>query len=197
MAKILPFHLKPRLSPGLITMKPLEFRRADWESTHFLQMLKHQSEELERHRKEEFGKRESGIPDLPSHLVLKGGMACTIAGLYRHRENEEKMRDAYYLAGLVDCMVNQENPVLRTGLIHELYHKVLILRTELHVNWYGPIDQVLFPLDSRFFSEIDYRNEMANARELSALYRVVREGTDRMFDILSLQYCFYVPGAEV
>jgi hypothetical protein len=192
MAKIIQFH--PRKPHGIITLKPLEFRRADWESTYFLLMLKSQSERLEQHRKEVQEKGGAGVWQLPPHYVLRGGLECTVTGLYRHRQNEEKMRDAYYLAGLVDCMVNQVNPVLRTGLNHELYQKVMTLRTILGVNWYGPIDHVLFPLDNQFFNELEYRQALTEAKEMSLLYRVIREGTEEMFDILSLEYCFYAPG---
>ena len=31
-------------------------------------------------------------------------MAFTIQGLFRFRENEEKMREVYYLAGLINCL---------------------------------------------------------------------------------------------
>jgi len=192
MGKIIEFHSKTR--DGVITASPLEFRRATWESAYFLQMLKSQSEKLEQHRKEVQEKGGEGVWHLPPHYVLRGGLGCTIAGLYRHRENEEKMRDVYYLAGLVDCMVNQVNPVLRTGLIHGLYQKVMTLRTILGVNWYGPIDQVLFPLDIQFYNELEYRQVLTETKEMSLLYRVIREATDEMFDILSLEYCFYTPG---
>ncbi|RJR29001.1 MAG: hypothetical protein C4576_35840 [Desulfobacteraceae bacterium] len=192
MGHILEFH--PKHKDGLITGSPLEFRRASWESAHFLQMLKSQSEKLEQHRKEVQEKGGEGVWHLPPHYVLRGGLACTIAGLYRHRENEEKMRDVYYLAGLVDCMVNQVNPVLRTGLIHGLYQKVMTLRTILGINWYGPIDQVLFPLDTQFYNEMEYRQVLTDTKEMSLLYQIIREGTDEMFDILSLEYCFYAPG---
>ena len=192
MAKIIPFQRKP--ASTLITEKPLEFRRADWESAYFLQMLKSESEKLEQHRKEVHEAGGSGVWHLPPHYVLRGGMECTIAGLYRNRENDEKMREAYYLAGLVDCMINQVNPLLRTGLIHELYQKVATLRSILRINWYGPIDQVLFPLDTHIYNEAEYRASLAAAREISELYQVIRKGTEEMFDILSLEYCFYVPG---
>jgi hypothetical protein len=194
MAKIIPFQQKRKPEPTLITAKPFEFRRAEWGSAYFLQMLKTESEKLEQHRKEVHDLGGAGVWHLPPHYVLRGGMECTIAGLYRNRENEERMREAYYLAGLVDCMVNQVNPLLRTGLIHEVYQKVATLRSILRVNWYGPIDQVLFPLDSFLYNESEYRGSVAGARELSELYRVIRQGTEEMFDILSLEYCFYIPG---
>jgi len=62
------------------------------------------------------------------------------------------------------------------------------------VNWYGPIDQVLFPLDIQFYNELEYRQVLTETKEMSLLYRVIREATDEMFDILSLEYCFYTPG---
>jgi hypothetical protein len=194
MAKIIPFQKKRTPSPTLITAKPFEFRMADWESVYFVQMLKSESEKLDHHRKEVHDLGGAGVWHLPPHYVLRGGMECTMTGLYRNRENEERMREAYYLAGLVDCMVNQVNPLLRTGLIHDIYQKVATLRSILRISWYGPIDQVLFPLDSLFFNEAEYRGRLALAREISELYRVIRQGTEEMFDILSLEYCFYIPG---
>jgi hypothetical protein len=51
MGKVLQFKEAP--PDNLITLKPWEFRAADWESRHFIQMLKSQATNLEKHRKEE------------------------------------------------------------------------------------------------------------------------------------------------
>ncbi|MBN1102736.1 MAG: hypothetical protein JXL84_04890 [Deltaproteobacteria bacterium] len=194
MTKVLPFQERSRRLPdNVVTLKPFEFRSADWESAYHVQMLKSQSEQLERHRKEVFEKGESGVWHLPPHFVLRGGLASTIRGIYQFRENEVRMREVYYLAGLVDCMINRVSPILRTARIDELYRKVTTLKQLLNVNWYGSIDHVLLPLDTLYFNDVVYRETIARAGSMKALFHSIREGTDEMFDILSLEYCFYTP----
>jgi hypothetical protein len=179
---------------NLIVSTPWEFRRSDWESLHFIQMLKSQSARLEAHRREIYWKGGSGIWHLPSHFTLKGGMAYTIQGMYAYRNDGDKMKEVYYLTGLVDCMINQSNPILRTDLIRDLYKRVMDLRNALKVSWCGPLDQVLFPLDVQFHNEIEYREKLSTARTMKTLYQRIRESTREMFDILSLEYVFYTPG---
>ncbi len=179
---------------NLIALEPWEFRKADWESKHFIQMLKSQSTKLETHRKEIRQRGEKGVWHLPSHFTLRGGMAYTIRAMYMNRNNEGRMRDVYYLAGLIDCMINQVNPLLRTDLIRDLYKKVIALKDELNTNWYGELDQVLFPLDEQYYSAVEYRQALSSAKSMKELYHLIRESTDEMFDILSLEYVFYSPG---
>ncbi len=179
---------------NLLLLKPWEFRWADWESKHFIQMLRSQSAKLETHRKQIRQKGEKGVWHLPPHYVLKGGMAHTIRAAYRYRENEERMREVYYLAGLIDCMTNQVNPLLRTDLIRDMYKKIMTLKGVLSINWYGTIDQVLFPIDMEFYNEMEYKDRLSKTDTMKGLYALIREGTDEMFDILSLEYVFYTPG---
>jgi hypothetical protein len=68
------------------------------------------------------------------------------------------------------------------------------LKTLLSANWYGSLDQVLFPLDAQFYDDGEYRNQLARATNMKELYHVIREQTDDMFDILSLEYVIYTPG---
>jgi hypothetical protein len=189
MGKVLEFKQLHGAAPdNLIALKPLEFRFADWETGHFIQMRRSQSLDLEKHRKE--------VHTLPPHFVLSGSMAFTVQGLFRFRENEEKMREVYYLAGLIDCMIHQVTPLLRTEAIKEMYTKIKTLKSLLNINWYGSIDQVFLPLDTRWHTEADYRSSLSRASTMKDLYRLIREGTDQMFDILSLQYVFYVPSTR-
>jgi len=168
---------------NLICSRPWEFRKAHWETIHFIQMLRSQAERLEQHREKV----------LPSHFSLKNGMAYTIRAIYANRENDERMREIYYLTGLMDCMINQVNPVLRTDLLRAMYKKVFAMKEALNIHWYGPIDQVLLPIDSRFHNELGYRDLLKNACTMKELYGAIRTGTDEMFDILSLEYVFYCP----
>jgi len=178
---------------NLIALKPLEFRLADWKCAHFIQMQRPQSLELEEHRKEVHEKGDGVVSSLPPHFVLAGSMAFTIQGLYRFRENEEKMREVYYVAGLIDCMIHQVTPLLRTEAIKEMYTKIRTLKSLLNLNWYGSIDQVFLPLDFRWHNESEYRGSLSAASTMKELYRLIRKGTDEMFDILSLEYVFYAP----
>jgi hypothetical protein len=179
---------------NLIALEPWEFRKADWGSKHFIQMLKSNSTKLEAHRKEIHKRGDKGVWHLPSHFTLRGGMAYTIRAIYMNRNNEGRMRDTYYLAGLIDCMINQVNPLLRTDLIRDMYKKVILLKNELNINWYGELDQVLFPLGEQYYSAVEYRQTLSSARSMKELYHLIREAIDEMFDILSLEYVFYSPG---
>jgi hypothetical protein len=181
---------------NLIISSPWEFRRADWEGHHFIQMLRSQSVKLECHREEVCKQGGKGIWHLPPHFSLKGGMIYTVLAMYAHRDNEDRMRQVYYLTGLMDCMINQVNPVLRTDLLKAMYKKVFSMKTELNVHWYWPLDHVLLPVESSFFNEYEYRALLKSAQTMKELYRVIRIGTDEMFDVLSLEYVFYCPGAR-
>lgn len=194
MGKILKFREVREVPPGnLITLKPMEFRLADWKCAHFVQMRRSQSVEFEKHRKEVHEKGRGVVSSLPPHFVLSGSMAFTVRGLFRFRENEEKMREVYYLAGLIDCMIHQVTPLLRTGAIKEIYTKIKTLKSLLNLNWYGSIDQVFLPLDFQWHNESGYRSSLSTALTMKDLYRLIRKGTDEMFDILSLEYVFYTP----
>jgi len=193
MGKVLKFREGAGSPPdNVITLKPLEFRGADWESKHFIQMLKSQSTKLEKHRKEVY-KRGNRVSQLPPHFVLSGSMAYTIQGIFSYRTIEGKMREVYYLAGLIDCMINRVTPLLRTDVIKDIYKKVMTLKALLNMTWYSSFDQVLFPLDSHLFNELEYKSQISRADSAPALYRMIREGTDEMFDILALEYTFYTP----
>ena len=195
MAKIIDLNERRNRPPdNLITTRPLEFRRAGWESADFVMMLRSQSDRLERQRGENLREGRTGVSCLPPHYVLRGGMSHTVQGLYLHRDNEKSMQDVYYLAGLVDCMINQVSPLLRTQAIRDLYRKVMTLKQTLNVNWYGAMDQVLFPIDARFYNFDAYRRTLERAEKLPRLYQAVRQGIEEMFAILSGEYVFYTPG---
>ena len=176
----------------LVCVKPWEFRKGLWQTAYFTQMTRSQSEKMEKERGDH-GQVEA-ISQIPPHFVLKGGIAFTIRALYSYRYQEEKMRDVYYLFGLMDCMMFRINPLLRTDLLRSLYKKVFSLKRTLDVRWYGHLDQVLLPIHSEFYNESEYRSAVAQARTMKGLYEVIRGGTDEMFDILGLEYVFYCPG---
>lgn len=196
MGQVIDIH-KRRGRPldNLITRTPWEFRWADWKVTHFVQMLKSQSRQLECHREAVRASGATGLWQVPSHFALKGGLTHTIRALWANRHCERKMREIYHLTGLMDCMINQVNPVLRTDLLRDLYKKVFALKASLMVNWYGPLDQVLLPIHPQLYNESAYRSAIAMALTMKDLYTIIERETAEMFDILSHEYVFYCPGS--
>lgn len=195
MARIIDLEERRNRPPdNLITSRPMEFRRAAWDNTDFVMMRRSQSEELEKRRGENLREGRPAVSCLPPHFVLRGSMAYTARGLYIHKENASSMRDVYYLAGLVDCMINQVSPLLRTDAIRDLYRKISTLKQTLNVNWYGPIDQVLFPIDGHLYNLEAYRQSLTGAATIQELYRAVRDGIEDMFAVLAAEYVFYTPG---
>lgn len=188
MVRVIDIQDRHGYSPGnLISRKPWEFRWPYWESRYFLQIPRSQALFFERQGRAQWGQQP------PAHMELRGAMAYTIRATFAYRDNEEKMRDVYYLAGLIDCMINRVNPLMRTDLIRNLYNKVITMKELLNINWYGTMDQVLLPLEGKLYSDMAYREALGNAASLKALYGVIREASDAMFNILSREYVFYTP----
>ena len=164
---------------------PWEFRKADWKTPHFIQVLLSRAHRLER--------QQDG-PDTPSpSFPLEGGRAHTILSMYANRRDEKRMREVYYLIGLMDCMINQVNPILRTDLLRAMYNKVFIMKDDLNIHWHGTLDQVLLPIDPQFYNGLAYRSSLREAETMKGLYQAIRKGTEKMFDILSREYVFYSP----
>jgi hypothetical protein len=186
MAKVIKFEKRsPKEHDSLITSSPWEFRKAVWRDKHFIQVLKIHWNGFEYRRGNE--------KDVPPHFVLKNGLAHTIHGIYAHRNNKDKMKEVYFLAGLIDCMINRINPVLRTDLIRDMYKKIRDLKRVLNINWYGHMDRVLLPIDIRFFDHLKYENGLSEAATLKELYDLIMKGTDEMFHVLSSEYIFFTP----
>ena len=186
MARIIKFEKKPKKAAvNSPESGPWEFKRIDRNGKYFIQVLKRDWERQENR---------TGAPEnLPNHIVLKGGMSCTIHGVYIYRTDREKMKGVYYLAGLIDCMINRSNPVLRTDLLRDVFKRAKNLKKELKINWYGHMDQVLLPIENRYFDSQSYESDLSAARTLKELYKIIQDGTDRMFDILCTEYLFLLP----
>lgn len=194
MAEII--HLRNRASTpkdNLISPGPWEFRQADWKTAHFVQMLRSDSVKFEGRRREGPPSREGSGYCLPPHAALQNGIESTVRGMFLYRGREPRMREVYLLAGLVDCMINQVNPVLRTALLRDMYKKVFTMKSALGITWHGPLDHVLVPIDSRFYDTRKYRTMLSGAESLKEVYELIRKGTDQMFDVISREYVFYFP----
>ena len=194
MAKVIRLYPNREKSRNnLITTSPWEFRWAESGSRFFRQVLKRDAALVEKTR----GFRGCDAPvSVAGWHDLKGGLGNTIQALFLQRDDEEKMRQIYYLAGLVDCMINRRHPLLRTRHLRGLYGKVMTLKSIFCLNWYGPIDQVLLPLHAAGLGFTGYPTTLARAATMQELYRIIRKATDDMFDILSRDYVFYAPGRQ-
>lgn len=194
MAQIINFRSRaPRFSDNLISSEPLEFRQADWATAHFIQMLRSDSLEFERHRKEMLQLGTRGPWQLPPHFSLIDGVATTIRAMFVYHDQEDKMREVYLLAGLIDCMINQVSPILRTDLLRDMYKKIFLMKKALSISWHGPLNRVLLPIDPRFFNVQQYETGLRTAATMKALYQHIRHGTEERFNIISLKYVFYLP----
>jgi hypothetical protein len=186
MGKVIDLHKRGKgPSTGSTPPDPWRFRRGLWRTSGFAQIRLSLAETLEY--------TPEGLATLPPHFSLKGGMSYTIRAMYMNRRDEVKMREIYYLVGLTDCMINQVHPILRTDLLWGMYKKVFAMKKAFKVHWHGNLDQVLLPIDLEFFDDISYRTSLAKAETMKELYGAIREGTDEMFDILSLEYVFFSP----
>jgi len=169
-----------------ISSGPWEFRKPPWRTLYFTQVLRIFVEEMPRDDK--------AFPQMPPHFVLNGGLAYTILSLYASRKDEKKMREIYYLIGLMDCMINQVNAVLRTDLLRSMYKQVFAMKEKLNLHWHGTLDRVFLPIDPQLFNDLEYRSLLNRAETMKELYRNIRQGTDAMFDILAANYVFFCPG---
>ena len=185
MGKVIDLQERRKREFALLPSGPFHFQKALWRTSHFVQMRLALAEKLEY--------RPEGLGTVPPHFSLEGGTAFTIRSLYAHRHDEKKMREIYYLIGLTDCMINQVHPILRTDLLRDMYKKVFSMKKALKVHWHGNLDQVLLPIDQEFHDDVSYRSTLTHAATMKELYQAIREGTDEMFDILSLEYVFFSP----
>ena len=178
---------------NIIAARPLEFRKACKPSKYFIQMPRQRAAEFEAHYASSSGNAPRVA--IPWGWELKWGQDRTICSLFMYRENEKRMRRVYYLAGLVDCMINQVNPLLRTDLLRSLYREGFELKRSLDVDWSGRLNEVLLPIETFYYNRDEYKKALISAETMKELYRTIREETSNMFDALAERYVFYCPGA--
>lgn len=193
MGKIIQF--KSEVSPpsNIIIEKPLQLRWADWEGGNPILVVNAEAKKFEIHRKEVLSKQHAHIAYVPNHITLKDGVEFTLRALLRYRESPEKMREVYYLAGLMECLMKVEQPVLRTVLVRTYYQTVLELKERLGVNWHGKSRYFLFPLFPMHYDLNAFFQQVCKAETLKELYASIREGVEEQFLILGSEYVFYIP----
>lgn len=190
MGKIIHFRKSSDKNQGdLIASSPWEFRKAEWPGKFFIQVLKKDFQTF----------REEGenIKTPPPGHILRESLANTIHSVFCYKGNPKDMKEVYYLTGLIDCMINQTSPLLRTDFIGEMYKKIKTFKEILGVNWYGKMDEVLLPIDKSLFNLKEYRAGISNAEDMKSLYSSIKYGTEKMFSILASEYVFFVPGEGI
>jgi hypothetical protein len=90
-------------------------------------------------------------------------------------------------------MINQVTPLLRTDLIRDMFKRIQTLKHLYNINWYGQLDQVLFPIDPRYYDMSSYSAMLMQAGSMKDLYEIIKQETEEMFLILSKEYTFYCP----
>jgi hypothetical protein len=193
MAKIIDFGDSRKGDDNLICRKPLEFRRGDWRQGHILQCLRSEAEKYQHHRIQAIANGHSHIRFIPEHFSLVGGCDYTAMGLFRWREEEERAREFYRLAALMECVVNSTSPLLRTDLLRSLYKTIMELKKTLNFSWKGDSTKFLLPLHQQFYQRSHFFDEILRCKTLKDLYEKVDCETEVQFDVLAAEYVFYLP----
>ncbi len=188
--------LSTRLKPGhnLIASAPLEFRRGQWLSGIAILCTREESAKLEAQRRKATPDRPP-VTLVPNHVRLDGGYHFTFLWLFRFREDEQRMRRLYWLAGLMECVTKAPSPVLRTDLVRRFFKIINEEREKLNVSWKGNVRDFLLPLHPEHYDPGAFMETIHNASSLKDLLTGIEEETNSQFDILAEKYVFYVPGA--
>ncbi|MBI4775354.1 MAG: hypothetical protein HY788_14490 [Deltaproteobacteria bacterium] len=193
MADIIQFRPESEADDNLITRKPLEMRWGDWQGGSPMQLLKEESRRFEQYREESRKKGHPYPPKTPNHFSLHHGTDATLWALYRWRRDADHMRDVYYLAGLMECMILVPHSILRTVMVRAFYKTLEKLKEELRVKWHGQVHHFLLPMATYHRSENDFSRHLQGAETLQELFQAIREETDEQFLILGSEYAFYLP----
>ncbi len=188
--------LSKRLKPGLnlIASAPLEFRRGEWISGSAILCSREESAKIEAQRRKATTDRPP-VTLVPNYIRLDGGYHFTFVWLFRFREDEERMRRLYRLAGLMECVTKAPSPVLRTDLVRRFFKIINEEREKLGVSWKGNVRDFLLPLHPEHYDPGVLIETIRNAPSLKDLLSGIEKETNSQFDILADKYVFYVPGA--
>ena len=186
--------LSSRLKPAnnLIAISPLEFRKGEWLSGSAILCTREESARLEAQRRKATPLRPP-ITIVPNHLTLDGGYHYTCLWLFRFREDEQRMRRLYWLAGLMECVTKAPSPVLRTDLVRRFFKIINEEREKLNVSWRGNVRNFLLPIHAQHYDPGAFSAAINNAASLKELLTGIEKETNSQFDILADKYVFYVP----
>ncbi|MBF0496321.1 MAG: hypothetical protein HQK58_07065 [Deltaproteobacteria bacterium] len=159
-----------------------------------MQCTNYEAEKFEQHRRDVYQAGHGNhISFVPTHFPLSIGESQTLLGLYQVRDREEDLDQVYYLAGLMECLLNYHQPVLRTDLIRKFYDEINILKSRLGVHWRGNSDHFLLPLASMHYDASVFIVEVERATTMKELLAVIKDGTAEQLTLLKNEYVFYLP----
>jgi len=194
MADIIDLSKRLKSGHNLIASAPLEFRRGEWISGSAILCTREESAKLEAQRRKATTDRPP-VTLVPNHIRLEGGYHFTFVWLFRFREDEERMRRLYWLAGLMECVTKAPSPVLRTDLVRRFFKIINEEREKLNVSWKGNVRDFLLPLHPEHYDPGVFIETIRDASSLKDLLSGIEKETNSQFDILAEKYVFYVPGA--
>jgi len=192
MADIIDLSTRFKLGHNLIALSPLEFRKGDWLSGSAILCTREESARIEGQRRKATQQKHS-VTIVPSHFRLDGGYHWTVLWLFKFREDEDRMRRLYWLAGLMECVTKAPSPILRTDLVRRFFKIINEERERLNVSWKGNVQAFLLPLLPEHYNQAVFNEVIANALSLKELLVGIEEETNSQFDILAGSYVFYVP----
>jgi len=158
-----------------------------------MQLLKEEARRFEKCRREARQEGRLHPAGTPNHFPLHHGTDTTLWALYRWRHDADRMRDVYYLAGLMECMILVPHPILRTVMVRTFYRALEKLKEELQVKWHGHVHHFLLPMATYHRIENDFSRRLQEAETLQELFQAIREETEEQFLILGSEYAFYLP----
>ncbi|MBF0475820.1 MAG: hypothetical protein HQK59_08300 [Deltaproteobacteria bacterium] len=198
MAHIIPFKGKSDPLDNVICSKPIRVRWGEWKGGRIMQCTNYEAEKFEQHRREvSRAGHGSHVSFVPTYFPLSIGESQTLLGLYQVRDREEDLDQVYYLAGLMECLLNYHQPVLRTDLIRKFYDEINILKSRLGVLWRGNSDHFLLPLASMHYDASVFIVKVEQATSMKELLAVIKEGTSEQLTLLKNEYVFYLPKDQI
>ena len=129
----------------------------------------------------------------PESFTLDGGYHYTCMWLFRFREDENRMRRLYRLAGLMECVTKAPSPVLRTDLVRRFFKIINEEREKLSVSWKGNVRNFLLPLLAEHYDPGVFMDTIGGAPSLRDLLAGIEKETNSQFDVLADGYVFYMP----
>ncbi len=196
MAKVIPFPGRPHGPDNLIIDSPFTFRRAEWRTEHPVQVQRPKAEAYEIKRRRAFSVGEPAVP-APIHKVLTGSLGQTLRGLYRAREDEDRMRRIYFLAGLMELATGHSHELLRTDLVRRVFGRIKELSEELNLRWRSWAEGFLLPLAENQYPTGRLPDSLGRAGTLKELMEFLRLETDAQFKRAARDYVYYLPPSWV
>ena len=193
MGDVIKLDRKDSVPDNTIISSTFQFRWADWDSGNPIQCTIKEAEKYERHRSRTIREGHKHISFVPSHFVITDGSFYTIRGIFMYRKDEDRALDLYYLAGLMECIVNSTAPILRTDLLRSVYKQIISLRGSLGMKWQGNINHFLLPLHPEFYKPELFLTKVNMSKTLNELFKTIRIEIQTQYDILKANYVFYLP----